>query len=261
LVPRKNECNPSRVEIVGLDEIPLIKEKDDLGRIINEAAEKQGTPIKDYDVIVIAQKIVSKAEGRVIALKDVEPSEFALKISKKSRKPAQLIELILRESRSILKMVDGHIITQTNQGWIFANAGIDRSNVSGGDYVSLLPEDADVSALRIRKGIESLTGKSIAVIVSDTSGRPFRDGHTDLAIGSSGIFPLVDRRGEKDIFGYTMRVKKTAIIDVLSSAAELVIGQVSEKTPVAIIRGFKYNRSDDAKATMLLRPREKELFI
>jgi len=257
----KREHKVPRVEIIGLSKIPIIKEGDDLSNIIDEAAKKQGTPIVDGDVIVIAQKIVSKAEGRVVALKDVTPSEFALKVSEKTRKPAQLIELILRESRSILKMVDGHIITETDQGWIFANSGIDRSNVSGGDYVSLLPKDADISALRIRRRIESLTGKSIAIIISDTSGRPFRDGHTDLAIGSSGILPLMDRRGEKDLFGYTMKVKKTAIIDVLSSAAELVIGQVSEKIPVAIIRGLGYKRSENAKATMLLRPREKELFL
>lgn len=249
------------VKIIGVTGIPLIKKEDDIGQIICEAAEKQGTPVRGGDILVITQKIVSKSEGRVVSLNDIHPSKFAKKISKQSKKTPELIELILRESKSIIKLVNGHMITRTGQGWVFANAGIDASNVSGGDQVTLLPENADVSAQKIRKRIENLMGKTIAVIISDTSGRPFRDGHIDLAIGSSGILPLLNRKGEKDLFGYVLKVKKTAIIDVLASAAELVIGQVCEKIPVAIIRGYDFVQSDTAKSTMLLRPREKELFL
>ncbi len=249
------------VTIIGLAGIPLIEKYDDIGKIVCEAAEKQETSIHDGDVIVITQKIVSKSEGRVVALDEIQPSEFAKKISRHSRKSPELIELILRESKSIIRLVNGHIITETGQGWMMANAGIDVSNVSGGDKVSLLPEDSDISAQKIRKRIETLTGKSVAVIISDTSGRPFRDGHIDLAIGSSGIHPFLDRKGEKDLFGYVLKIKKTAIIDVLASASELVIGQVCEKIPVAIIRGYNFVQSDTAKSTMLLRSREKELFL
>lgn len=259
--PNGNENSVPKVTITGITGIPMINENDDLGRIVCEAARRQRTPIEDGDIIVIAQKIVSKSEGRIVALKDVQPSELAKTMSRRSKKSAQLIELILRESKSIVRMVDGHIITETKQGWTCANSGIDVSNISGGSDAALLPEDSDESARRIKGRIEMLTGKSVAVIVSDTFGRPLRDGHVDVAIGSSGIDPLLDLRGEKDLFGYTLRVKKTAIVDELASAAELVIGQAQERIPVAIIRGYVYRPSESAKSTALLRPKEKELFL
>jgi len=250
-----------KVTIIGIMGIPMINENDDLGEIVCEAAQRQGTPIEDGDIVVIAQKIVSKSEGRVVALKDVQPSELAKTMSGRSKKSAQLIELILRESKSIVRMVNGHLITVTRQGWTCANSGIDVSNVSGGSHAALLPEDSDESAHRIRNRVKSLTGKSVVVIISDTFGRPLRDGHIDVAIGSSGINPLLNLRGEKDLFGYTLRVKKTAIVDELASTAELVIGQAQEQIPAAIVRGYPYRPSESAKSTELLRPKEKELFL
>jgi coenzyme F420-0:L-glutamate ligase/coenzyme F420-1:gamma-L-glutamate ligase len=257
----RDENSVPKVTIIGITGIPMINKNDDLGEIVCKAAQRQGTPIEDGDIIVIAQKIVSKSEGRIVALKNVQPSELAKTMSRRSKKSAQLIELILRESKSIVRMVNGHLITETKQGWTCANSGIDVSNVSGGSHAVLLPEDSDESAYRIRKRIKSLTDRSVAIIISDTSGRPLRDGHIDVAIGSSGIDPLLDLRGEKDLFGYTLRVKKTAIVDELASAAELVIGQARGKIPVAIVRGYSYRPSETAKSTALLRPKEKELFL
>jgi coenzyme F420-0:L-glutamate ligase/coenzyme F420-1:gamma-L-glutamate ligase len=239
----------------------MIKADDDLGKIICESAEKQRTPIQENDIIVIAQKIVSKAERRVIPLNQVKPSYFAKNVSKITKKRPELVELILRESKSIIRMIDGHLITETRHGWICANSAIDQSNVSGGKSVTLLPIDSDESAIQIRKRIKELTGKRIALIVSDTFGRPLRKGHIDIAIGVSGVDPILDMRGKKDLFGYVLRVKKAAIADELASAAELVIGNCNEGIPVAIIRGYQYPLSETAKATKLIRPREKDLFI
>lgn len=249
-----------RLQIIGINGIPIIHPADDLGKIICDASEKQGSPILDYDILVIAQKIVSKAEGRVYRLKDITPSHFARNVARKTCKEPELVELILRESNAIVRMLNGHLITETKNGWICAHSGVDKSNVSGGDAVTLLPIDSDESASRIRKRIKELSGKEIAVIISDTSGRPWRIGHIDLAIGSSGIEATLDLRGKKDLFNYILKVKKTAIIDELASAAELVIGNAAEKIAVAIIRGYKYPSSETAKATDLIRSKDKNLF-
>jgi len=240
--------------------IPLVKKGDDLGKTISDAAHKQGTPIQDGDIIVVTQKIVSKAENRVYKLENVKPSPIAKRIAKNTHKSSQLIELILQEAKSIVRMRGGHIITETRHGWVCANSGVDVSNVSGGDAAALLPIDPDKSADNMRKRIKELTGKKVAIIISDTFGRPFRIGNTDLAIGSSGINPILDARGTKDLFGYTLRVKQTAIIDELASAAELVIGNAVEKIPAAIIRGYKYPASETLPATLLVMPKERSLF-
>jgi len=249
------------VRTIGVRGIPLVKPGDDLGKIICDAAEKQGTSLLDGDVVVVTQKIVSKAEGRVFQLKKIKPSILAKRIAKMTSKEPELVELILRDAKSIVRLYDGHIITETRHGWICANSGVDVSNVSGGDSAALLPVDPDKSAKHVRKRIEELTGKKVAVIVSDTFGRPFRIGHTDVAIGSSGINPILDARGTKDLFGYVLKVKQTAIIDELASAAELVIGNTTEKIPVAIIRGYKYPVDESVGATHLVMPREHNLFL
>jgi len=248
------------VRVVGIRGIPLIKPGDDLGAIILDAAEKQGISPIDGDVIVVTQKIVSKAEGRIFQLKNIKPSPLAKRISKRTHKRPELVELIFREAKSIVRLYGGHIITETRHGWVCANSGVDISNVSGGDSATLLPIDSDSSAKRIRKRIEELSDKKVAVIISDTFGRPFRIGHTDIAIGSSGINPVLDMRGRKDLYGYTLRVKQTAILDELASAAELVIGNAAEKIPVAIIRGYKYPISESRHATHLVMSRERNLF-
>jgi coenzyme F420-0:L-glutamate ligase/coenzyme F420-1:gamma-L-glutamate ligase len=251
----------TEVQVIGLSNIPLISKGDDLGKIICDAADRQGSPLEDGDIVVITQKIVSKAEGRVYKLSSIQPSQLAKKIARRSRKSPELIELILRDAQSLVRLHNGHIITETRQGWICANAGVDVSNVSGGDSAALLPLDPDESAENIRNRIMELLETNIAVIISDTFGRPFRLGHTDVGIGSSGIQPLFDMRGQQDLFGYVLRVKQTAVIDELASAAELVIGNADEKIPVAIIRGYRYPRSESHKATDLVMPRERNLFL
>jgi coenzyme F420-0:L-glutamate ligase/coenzyme F420-1:gamma-L-glutamate ligase len=249
-----------KIQIIGISGIPLIRAEDDLGKIICDTAEKQGSPLLDNDILIVAQKIVSKAEGRIYRLKDITPSYFARNVARISGKEPELVELILRESNSIVRMSNGHLITETKHGWVCANSGVDKSNISGGDSVSLLPIDSDVSASRIRKRIKEVSGKEVAVIVTDTSGRPWRIGHIDLAIGSSGIEATLNLRGKKDLFNYVLKVKKTAIIDELASAAELVIGNAAEKISAAIIRGYPYPFSETAKATDLIMPKEKNLF-
>jgi len=249
------------VQIIGVRGLPIVKAGDNLAELICQAAEKQGSPIQDGDVIVVSHIVVSRAEGRVVDLNRVEPSPFAAQLAEELNKDPRLVEVILRESRGIIRMGDGKLITKTKHGFVCANSGVDKSNVPGQDNVALLPENPDDSAQKIREEIKRITGRDVAVIISDTHGRPFREGEINIAIGVAGIKPIRDRRGEKDLFGYTLRVKRTAIADELASAAELVMGQANEGIPAAIIRGYKYPRSEEARATELIRPREKDLFI
>ncbi|RLI21662.1 coenzyme F420-0:L-glutamate ligase [Candidatus Bathyarchaeota archaeon] len=249
------------IQIIGIKGLPIIKEGDNLAELICQAAEKQKTPLQDRDIIVVSHVIVSRAEGRVVNLDEIKPSQFAVQLAETLNKDPRLVETILRESRGIVRMGNGKLITETKHGFICANSGVDVSNVPGENIVALLPEDPDRSAQKIRDEIRRIAGKDVAVIISDTHGRPLREGEINIAIGVAGIKPIRDRRGEKDLFGYTLRVKRTAIADELASAAELVIGQANEGIPAAIIRGYKYPKSEEAKATELIRPREKDLFI
>ena len=248
------------VQTIGIEGLPIIKAGDNLAGLICEAAKEQGTPIQNGDILIVTHVIVSRAEGRVANLDEVVPSEFAKNIAKPHKDPA-LVEIILRESKSIVRMIDGKLVTETKQGIICANSGVDRSNVPGERNVVLLPTNPDVSARKIRKEIKRLTHCDVAVIISDTHGRPIRRGEINVAIGVAGIKPIRDRRGEKDLFGYVMRIKQTAIADELSSAAELVIGQTNEAVPAAIIRGYNYPKSENAKAAELIRPKETDLFL
>ena len=249
------------VQIIGVRELPIIKAGDNLAELICQAAKKQGTPIQDGDIIVVSHIVVSRAEGRVVDLNNVEPSPFAAQLAEELNKDPRLVEVILRESRGIIRMGDGKLITKTKHGFICANSGVDKSNVPGQNNVALLPKNPDDSAQKIREEIKRITGKDVAVIISDTHGRPLREGEINIAIGVAGIKPIRNRRGEKDLFGYALRVKRTAIADELASAAELVMGQANEGIPAAIIRGYRYPRSEEARATELIRPREKDLFI
>jgi coenzyme F420-0:L-glutamate ligase/coenzyme F420-1:gamma-L-glutamate ligase len=255
------ECGMNVIQIIGVEGLPIIKAGDNLAELICRAAERQGTPIQDGDIIVVTHVVVSRAEGRVVNLDEVTPSPFAKTVAELYGKDPAVVEVVLREAKSIRRMADGKIITETKHGFVCANSGVDKSNVPGERFVALLPEDPDASAARIRREIRRLTGCDVAVIISDTHGRPLREGEINVAVGVSGLKPIRDRRGEKDLFGYVLRVKQTAVADELSSAAELVIGQADEGVPVAIIRGYKYIKSEDAKATELIRPREKDLFL
>jgi coenzyme F420-0:L-glutamate ligase/coenzyme F420-1:gamma-L-glutamate ligase len=249
------------VQIIAVEGLPIIKAGDRLGELVCNAAEKQGTPIQDGDILVVTHVVVSRAEGNTVNLDKVQPSEFAKKIAEQYEKDPALVEVVLRESKAIVRMGDGNLITETRHGFVCANAGVDRSNIQGKRNVALLPKDPDRSSETIRQEIKKQTGRTVAVIVSDTHGRPLRMGEINIAIGVAGMKPIRDRRGEKDLFGYILRVKQTAIADELSSAAELVIGQANEAIPAAIIRGYNYPEAEDAKASELIRPREKDLFI
>lgn len=249
------------VHIIPLKGLPIIKEGDDLGELICNAAENQGTPLQEGDIIVVTHVIVSRAEGNIVNLDDLIPSEFAKEIADEFNKDPALVEMVLREAKSIVRMGDGHIIAETKHGFICANAGVDKSNVPGERNVVPLPEEPDLSARRIRMRIENLTGQHIAVIVSDTHGRALRRGEINVAIGISGMQPIRDRRGETDLFGYTMKVKQTAVADELCSASELVIGQTDEAIPAALIRGYPYEKSEHVSSRDLIWPKEKALFL
>jgi len=249
------------VQIIEIEGLPIIKGGDNLAELICNAAEEQGTPIQEGDILVVTHVIVSRAEGKIVNLDDVVPSEFAKSIATQYEKDPAMVEVVLRESKSIKRMGDGKLITETKHGFVCANSGVDKSNVPGEKIVALLPDDPDVSAERIRQEVKRLTGCDVAVIISDTHGRPLREGEINVAIGVAGIKPIRDRRGEKDLFGYVLKVKQTAVADELCSAAELVIGQADEGVPVAIIRGYKYQKFENAKATELIRSAEKDLFL
>jgi len=249
------------IQVFGVKGLPIIKKGDDLAQLICKAAEKQRTPLKDNDVIVVTHVVASRAEGNVISLDEVVPSEFAKTVAKQLDKDPALVEVILRQAKSIRRMGDGHLIVETKHGFVCANAGVDQSNVPGERIVEPLPRNPDRSARVIRSRIRKLMGKDVAVIISDTHGRPFREGEINVAVGVAGITPIRDRRGETDLFGYVLKVKQTAIADELASAAELVIGQAKEGIPVAIIRGYPYLKSEKTSAKMLIRKRKKDLFV
>ena len=217
----------------------------------------ESSEINDGDILVFSQKIVSKVEGRVLSLSSVNPSLLANGISGSYGKDPRLVELILSESKRIVRMENGIIIVETKHGFVCANAGIDESNVQDG-YAVLLPEDPDKSANLLKERIEQKTGKNIAVIISDTFGRPFRLGQTDIAIGIAGIEPILDYIGKPDTFGKVMQVTAIAIADEICSATELVMGKV-RKCPIAIVRNYNFNFSN-AKIQKLLRSRHDDLF-
>jgi len=217
----------------------------------------ESSEINDGDILVFSQKIVSKNEGRMLSLSSVNPSLLANGISSSYGKDPRLIELILSESERIVRMENGIIIVKTKHGFVCANAGIDESNVQDG-YATLLPNDPDKSAILLKERIEQKTGKNISVIISDTFGRPFRLGQTDIAIGIAGLEPILDYNGKPDTFGKIMRVTAIAVADEICSASELVMGKV-EKCPIAIVRNYNYNFSN-AKIQKLLRTEHDDLF-
>ncbi len=251
---------PLCIRIIGVPGLPEIKPGDDIAEIIVNRLHEYNISLDEGDIIVIASKIVSKAEGRIVDLNNVTPSAKALKLAEVTGKDPRLVEVVLRESVKVVKAVKGHLIVMTKHGLVCANAGVDVSNVAGRrDTVLLLPEDPDVSARKLRKRIRELTGKNVAVIITDTYGRPLREGHIDMAIGLAGIKPFKDYRGKRDLKGYILRVKRVAVADEIASAAELVIGNGDEGIPVAIIKGLVYERGDES-ASLLNMKEEKWLF-
>ena len=225
--------------------------------IIELLLSSSKTTFENGDVLIISQKIISKHEGRVVNLESVIPSELSIGIASAYDKDPKLVQVILSESKRIVRMEHGVIIVQTNHGFICANAGIDESNVENG-YATLLPNDSDKSAQEIRLKILQQTGKKIAVIISDTFGRPFRMGQTDHAIGVSGMGAILDYNGTSDTFGKLLRVTATAIVDELCSAAELVMGK-TKKRPAAIIRNFEF-KENTGNIRSIIRSDEEDLF-
>ena len=225
---------------------------DNLSKIIINS-----TDIVDGDILVIAQKVISKQEGRIVALSSVKPSLLSEGISSQYNKDPRIIELILSESKRIVRMKSGLIIVETNHGFICANAGIDESNVADG-FATLLPLNSDKSAKLIRNKILDETGKNIAIIIADTFGRPFRMGQTNCAIGISGLNPILDYSGTLDSFDRILRVTAIAIADELSAAAELVM-EKTKKSPVVIIRNYPYDLMDKS-IDDLIRPENEDLF-
>ena len=226
------------------------------------AAQRQGTPLVSGDILVVTQKVVSKAEGRLVDLKDVTPSPFARQLAEDSGKDARLVELVLRESRSIVRMdLDrGIMITETKHGFVCANAGIDSSNVPGDDVVCLLPVDPDKSAQGIRKAIAGLTGGAhVGVVISDTFGRAWREGHSNFAIGVDGVEPMKDYRGTLDANGRMLKVTTIAVADELAAAAEMVTAK-SINVPVAIMRDYEHGTDSPNGIKPMIRDRSRDLF-
>lgn len=230
----------------------------DLSVIILEAIDRSQIEIQYGDILVVTHKIVSKAERRVVELDSIEPSTKAINMAKEHDKDPRIMELILRESSQILRAKDGIIISETRHGFVCANAGVDQSNVKG-DTAVLLPLAPDESADRIRHAVKKKVGKEVAVIITDTFGRTFRNGQTNVAIGIAGINPIKSYIGTYDMYGRKLRVTEIAVADEIASASELVMGK-SESTPVAIIRGYNFEKTSKASIKSLLRAKDRDLF-
>ena len=243
---------------------PLVKPGDDLAEIISAALKNNGHTLADGDILVLAQKVVSKVENRFVNLSTVKPSDEAEQYAALTGKDPRLLELILSESQEVLRTRENLIIVEHRLGFISANAGIDHSNVDGSwgnaeDWVLLLPEDPDQSAAQIRRVLEADTGKRIGVLIIDSHGRAWRLGTMGVTIGLSGLPGLVDLRGKSDLFNYRLRVTQVAAADELAGAASLVMGQANEGTPVVLVRGFPY-KLREAELNELIRPKELDLF-
>lgn len=247
-----------------LPDIPLIRPGDSLGEIILLGLRRAGIDLQDGDILVLAQKIVSKSEGRLVNLVEVRPSQPALDLAAQIDKDPRLVELVLRESTSVLRTRPGTIIVEHRLGFVCANAGIDHSNVAGeadssGEWVLLLPENPDASAQALRQDLERRSGARLGVMIIDSHGRAWRQGTVGIAIGLAGLPALVDLRGQEDLFGYTLRITQVGAADELAAAASLVMGQAAEGTPVVHVRGFPYSLREGSLQE-LIRPREQDLF-
>lgn len=249
------------VQIIPLKGMPIIQPGDDLTQLTLESLISMGLKPEPKDVYVYSHVIVSRSEGKLVDLNDVVPSKIAENFAEFTGKDPRIVEVVLSESQAVRRMAPGVIIAETKHGFVCANAGVDKSNVPGETIVAPLPDDSDKSALEIRTRFKKETGIDVGVIICDTHGRAHRDGEINVTIGASGFNVIRDRRGEKDLFGYELVVKRTAVADELASAAELVIGQSDEAIPAALIRGFDIEFSDESSAQDLVRAREKDLFI
>jgi coenzyme F420-0:L-glutamate ligase/coenzyme F420-1:gamma-L-glutamate ligase len=249
---------PPRYEVIGIEGIGEVRPGDDVAGLVIAAAAAQGTPLRGGDVLVIGQKIVSKAEGRLLRLTDVTPSAIATAMAAGLARDPRLVEVILRESRRVVRMDRGVLVTETHHGWVCANAGVDQSNVDA-DTVALLPEDPDRSARALADRFRDVAGGDVAVIVADTFGRPWREGLTNIAIGVAGMAALRSYLGERDPAGRPLQATILAIADELASAAEPVMGKL-DRIPAAIVRGLSIAPDDGSGSKSLLRDPARDLF-
>ncbi|MBI3173895.1 MAG: coenzyme F420-0:L-glutamate ligase [Chloroflexi bacterium] len=258
----------SPLTLTSLQDIPLIRQGDNLADILFASLRASGLSLQNGDILVLAQKIVSKAEGRMVDLATVTPSPRAFEIATQAEKDPRVVELMLRESREVLRVRVGAVIVEHNLGFVCANAGIDHSNVSplgegpverADEYVLLLPEDPDHTAAEIRAQIKAKAGVEVGVLIIDSHGRAWRNGTVGVTIGLAGMPGLVDLRGQPDLFGYTLRVTQVGAADELAAAASLMMGQAAEGTPAVHVRGFPYPLREGALKE-LIRPKEQDMF-
>jgi coenzyme F420-0:L-glutamate ligase/coenzyme F420-1:gamma-L-glutamate ligase len=248
---------PPRYEVIGIEGFGEIRPGDDLAPLIADLAARQGTALRTRDVLVVSQKIVSKAEGRLLHLAAVAPSAVAEALAVNLERDPRLVEVILRESRRVVRMDRGVLITETRHGWICANAGVDQSNVDR-DWVALLPEDPDRSARELRERLRARAGAEVGIIIADTFGRPWREGLTNVAIGVSGVRPLLSYLGQRDPAGRELQATILALADEIASAAELVMGKL-DRIPVVIVRGLDLPAGDEGSKPLLRDP-ARDLF-
>jgi len=246
------------LRVIGLPGIPIVTPGMDLAALIQQATLAAPCTLQAGDILVVTQKVVSKAEGHLILLKDITPSPLAKNFAQQWGKDPRHVEVVLQQSRRIVKMDRGVLITETHHGFICANAGVDQSNIEGAEVVAVLPPDPDASARAIRQALRERLGFDVAVIISDTFGRPWRHGLVNIAIGLSGIEAIKDYTGQLDAQGYELRVTALAIAGELAAAAELVMNKL-DNVPVAVIRGYEYPRGEGGLA-QLVRTAERDLF-
>lgn len=254
----------SQLVLTPLKNIPLIRQGDNLADILVNALPDTDLELRNNDIFVVAQKIISKSEGRMVNLADITPSSRAMELVPQVEKDPRLIELILRESNEVMRVRKDVIVVEHRLGFVCANAGIDHSNVKGEgnvdeEYVLLLPQDPDASARKLRYEIKQLANKDVSVMIIDSHGRAWRNGTVGICIGLSGIPALVDERGWKDLFGYTLKATVVGVADELAAAASLVMGQAAEGTPVIHARGFPYPLGDGSLKE-LIRPKKMDMF-
>lgn len=254
------DINSPQMTFSAVPGIPLVQPGDDLAGLILEAMARAGMVLQDGDILVVAQKVVSKAEGRLVELASVKPSAEALALADVTGKDPRHLQVVLDESTEVVRARPGLVIVEQKQGLICANAGVDHSNLSSDDaWALLLPEDPDASARELRRRIEEETGRGVAVLIVDSQGRPWRNGVVGIAIGVAGMVPVEDWRGEPDLFGRTLAVTTIAVADMVAAAATLLTGQAAEGRPVVVARGVP-RRAGDGSHWDLLRSREADLF-
>ncbi|MEN3976006.1 coenzyme F420-0:L-glutamate ligase [Emcibacter sp. SYSU 3D8] len=251
----------TRLSVFAVPGIPLVQPGDDIAAFVLDGLAAMGETLADGDIVVLAQKIVSKAEGRLVSLEAVTPSGKALELAGITGKDPRVVELVLRESNEVLRAKTNVMIVEQKLGLVIANAGIDRSNVEGGsvDMALLLPLDPDASARGLRETITARAGVDVAVVIADSVGRAWRYGTTGMAIGCAGLEPLWDQRGDMDMFGKVLEVTEVAVADQIASAANLAMGEASERTPVAIVRGLDTPRRE-RPASVLVRAKNEDMF-